>query len=478
MLIAKCKNIIDTAWMRATRWCTAHDGDPYLLYVLATLVGVAAGMAAAVLKGAITMVMHLTFSLLNIQEGNWAFLLLPIGGIMIAVLITRYIVHKPMDSATERIADDLRQNQPYLSPRLILGSIVTCSFTLGMGGSAGAESPIAYTGAAIGSNLARALKLQPVHVLNLLGCGAAAGIAGIYMAPIGGVMYALEVLRMRQSLETILAVTFSSLAAALTSYLMLGCHTDVSFVPAMRFDTHLIPYVLVLGALCGIYSVYYSAVINRFGGRLERVANIWLRALWGGGLLAAMLYVFPSLYGEGYGIISKLMDNDPMSIISYSPLYPLGKHFWVLMLLFVALLAVKPFATAATNESGGVGGDFTPTFFCGGVAGFFFAAMMHHYLHIELPYALFAFFGMAAVMSGAKQAPLMAIFIAAEMTGMYGFILPLTLTAISSVVTMLVFKALISSLPSAPAAPSPQQQSKPDSSTESGSSTGLEPPTK
>lgn len=413
-----------------------------LYYVIAIFMGILCGAAAALLKGGITIVTNLLFSTLSIHEGNWAFWLLPIVGIFIATLYTKFVTRLPMDHGTERIADDLVKDTPRMSPKLILDPIITCSFTLGMGGSAGAESPIAYSGAAIGSNIGKALKLPDLSIANLVGCGAAAGIAGIYMAPIGGVMYALEVLHMRQSLASVLALSFSSLAAALTCYVLLGCHTDVTFVPSMRFDNSLIPYVLVCGLVCGAYSVYYRIMISKFRHLFGKVTNIWLKALMGGAMLAAMLFLFPSLYGEGYGTIGKLMDNDPLSCVAYSLLYNLGKDYAVLLLLLAVLLILKPIATAATNDSGGVGGSFTPTLFCGAVLGFLFAAVAHYYFHIELPYALFAFFGMAAVMSGAKLAPLMGIFITAEMTGLYGFILPLTIAGLTSFITTTLINKL------------------------------------
>lgn len=413
-------------------------GGDYI-YLAAIFTGLFSGAFAALLKGCINVLTHFLFNTFDIQSGNFGFIVLPIAGILIATAYTRYIAKQPMDHASDRIAEKIATNQTDIKPQFIISPIITCSVTLGMGGSAGGEDPICYTGAAIGSNVGKLLLVSKDTLMQLVGCGAAAGIAGIFMAPIGGVMFAIEVLKMKQSLSTIYAIIISSLTAALTCYLLLGCHTDVTFVPAMRFDVSLIPYVLACGVFCGIYSIYYRWIQHKCRKRFDKISNIWVKALIGGLSLAVLLFLFPSLYGEGYSTIAKLMADDAMTIANYGPFYSAHIDKYILMLLFGCLLLVKPYATSATNDSGGVGGGFTPTFFAGGVAGFLFAWLLNTIFGLDLHYALFTFFGMSAVMAGAVRAPLMAMFIAAEMTGLYGFILPLTISASCSYACGLAF---------------------------------------
>ncbi len=423
-------------------WHKKHLSQVNFMYIIAVAIGLLTGAGAALLKWAIMAVKDLVFSVFDFSSGNLGILVLPIAGMLLAVVVARYLVHQPMDHATDRLKADVAAGKNALSPRLILGPIAGCAITLGMGGSAGGEDPIAYTGAAIGSNAGRAFRLDQDSLAVLCGCGAAAGIAGIFMAPIGGVMYALEVLKMKQTLQSVLAVVFASLTASITCYILLGLHADITFMPQLSFDVSVLPYTIALGLFCGLYSAYYSGVMERCHKFLSRFAGTWGKAALGGLFVAALLYIFPSLYGEGYGMISRLMADQPRELVSYGPLYGLGGKMDILLLLLCAILLVKPFAVSATNDTGGVAGNFTPTFFCGAICGFVFAAALNLIFGLHLSTALFAFMGMAAVMAGAISAPLMGIFIASEMTGLYSFIFPLTVVAVVSYLTAMGTRAL------------------------------------
>lgn len=434
--------ILDSVTRRLAGWHQRYMRGVNFMYIVAVVIGVLTGACAALLKWSISAVRDFFLGIFNVSEGNYGFFILPVAGILLAVLVTRYVVRRPMDHATDRLIDGMKNNDNDISPRLIAGPIVACSITLGMGGSAGGEDPIAYTGAAIGSNVGKAFRLRQSDLAQLAGCGAAAGIAGIFMAPVGGVMYCLEVLAMRESLQSVIAVIFSSLASALTCFLIMGCHNDVTFMPVMTFEASMLPYVLLCGVVCGIYSAYYSTVMGRCYKWLKRYSGVWVKALAGGAFVSAVLFIFPSLYGEGYTMMAKLMADSPQALVAYGPLYRLSERPDILLALLGVLLLVKPFAVSATNDTGGVGGDFTPTFFCGAICGFIFAGVMNVCFDAHLSYAMFAFLGMAAVMSGAIQAPLMGIFIAAEMAGLYSFILPLTVAAVTSFLTSYAFTRL------------------------------------
>lgn len=408
------------------------------IYLMALATGLLCGLGAGLLKLGIGWVTREIFSTFHVHSGNFTFFVLPVAGILLATVFGALIVHRQMAHGSEHVAHDMATGNVDLSPRLMVSPIIGCIFTLGLGGSAGAEGPIAYTGGAVGSNVGKVLGVDKAALGQMVGVGAAAGIGGIFMAPIGGVMFALEVLRMPQSLKWVLSLVLSSLTAALTCYIMLGCHTDVTFVPAMRFDLRLIPLVVLCGVFCGLYSMYYRKMMRLCRSGFSRISNIWVKAVVGGVVLAVLLFAFPALYGEGYNTLRLLMRGDVRTVVSYGPFYRLGIEDGWLALIMGGLLMVKPLATSATNDSGGIGGNFTPTFFAGGVAGFLFAFFLNHFMGLHLPVAIFSFFGMAGVMAGAVRAPLMAIFIAAEMTGLYGFILPLTIVALTSLTVSLV----------------------------------------
>lgn len=412
------------------------------MMILAFITGLIVGAAAFLLKHTVKWISIPLTSGMNTGGANWILLVAPIIGIMLTGIYQRYILHKTIYHGTDRLQQSITDRRYTLSADLTYAPIIASSLTLGFGGSAGSEGPIAYTGAAIGSNIGRIFNARPTLMKVLLACGAAAGIAGIFKAPIGGALFSLEVLAVTLSIGAVLAVVLASVTAGLTAYALSGCTPDLIFHNSTPFEWHWLPWILLLGIFCGLYSFYYASIMTVMRRWYNSMRNPWAKNLISGSLLAVLVFLFPPLFGEGYNFMSELLAGHTDALSSYSlfasdsalPLTP--------VLLAFAIIAVKAFACASANSGGGVAGDFAPTLMAGCVTGFFFATSLNSLFAIGLPVADFAFFGMAAVMAGAIRAPFMAIFIAVEMAQTYDLLLPVTLTAAVSFLVVLGLRRL------------------------------------
>lgn len=419
-----------------SNWRKKHISDFTFLISLSLIVGVLAGAAAYIFKIAIHYISSLFIPHIQDHTVNWWILLIPVGGILITGIFTRYIIHTNLTHGVSQLMRDLKHHTYRLRGNLMYSSVVGGSFTLGMGGSSGAEGPIAYTGAAIGSNVAQLFRLPPEMIKALIGCGASAGIAGIFSAPIGGLMFAIELLHIKMSVREILAATVASLAAYLTMFTCKGFHPDLTFIPLSGFDPDLIPTVVCLGIFCGLYCTYYSFVTSRMDTFFKRISNPWRRNITGGLILGIIILIFPSMFSVGYPVIGNIINGDCSALAKGSILEHMANPATLLPLCAAGILLFKCFAVASTNCSGGVGGDFAPTLFAGSMAGFLFASLCNNILGLDLPVGIFAYLGMAGVMAGVIEAPLMTIFITMEMTQSYRFALPLVVCATTSFITV------------------------------------------
>lgn len=420
-------------------WRIGHCSERVSGHVLAVCIGLLTGLAAWLLKLMIGTLSGWLTSGMGAAGCNWRLLWLPCLGIVITGLYQRHILRRNIEHGIERVQDGVRHGVDRVSPRLICAPMIASSMTLGFGGSAGSEGPIATIGAAIGSNVGRFFRLSPDMLRILIGCGAGAGIAGIFKAPVGGMLFTLEVLGLPLTTVSVLALLISCITSAMTAYMLSGYTYDVHFVQSIPFEPEILPYVLVLGLLCGLYSSYYSTVMTGMRRRLEGIADPLHRNIVAGVALAVMVFMFPTLYGEGYGSLSRLINGHSTFITEYSLFSAMHSTPTLLMLLVAAILVCKPVAACATNSGGGVAGDFAPTLFAGSMAGFLFALMSDSIFGTTLPTSDFAFIGMGAVMAGAVRAPLMALFLTSEMADGYQFFLPLFLaTAISYGTTLLI----------------------------------------
>ncbi|MDE6197683.1 MAG: chloride channel protein [Muribaculaceae bacterium] len=421
-------------------WREKHIKEKNFVLVLALLVGVCSGVAAIVLKFLIHYISTVLTRGVNLESGNWIYILLPAVGVVITALYVRYVVRDDISHGVTRVLYAISQNKSRLKRHNIYTSVVASSVTIGFGGSVGAEGPIVYTGAAIGSNLGRVFRMSPRILMILVGCGAAAGIAGIFKAPIAGMLFTLEVLMLDLTAMSVMPLLIASITSTTIAYVYTGYEFEFFFAQTENFYTSRIPYVILLGIVSGFASLYFTRVMNMMENFFRRFKNRWFKTLVGCCILSALVFFFPPLYGEGYGAIVGLLAGDTSSIVNGSIFYSDRYEVWFLALFIGLVIATKAFATSATNGAGGVGGTFAPSLYVGCMTGFLFAYIVNHLGLVELSTKNFALIGMAGVMSGVMHAPLMAIFLTAELTGGYELFLPLLIVSTISYGTIKMFE--------------------------------------
>ena len=396
--------------------------DRWKLIFAIIIIGILTGLATYLMKEGIKWVGTFITSDMKADTGNTILLVLPVTGILLAMIFQKYLIHTDLSHGTAVIKRDLADGEYKLAPSNMYTSLIGCSLTIGLGGSAGAEGPSAYTGAAIASNLARRMGLDRQWMRILLGVGAGAGIAGIFKSPVGGALFTLEVLGMEITTIPVIALFSCCLIAGCTALALGGFAIDVSFVQHIPFHASNILWMIGLGLFCGLYSLYYNVTKNYTGKLLGKISNSWLKAIVAGGLLSLCVYFFPSLFGEGYKILDKIINGEGSRLLAYSPFSPGLGSLGILMAGTFAVLLLKGILVSATIDGGGVAGDFAPTLFAGCLAGYLFGLAMNSWFGASIPPENFALLGMAGVMSGAIKAPLMAIFITSEMSNSYHFI--------------------------------------------------------
>lgn len=421
-------------------WRQKHIKEKTFVVIVAFLVGLAGGFAALLLKGLIHYISAFLNSHLNIAGANYTYLIYPMAGIFLTMLYVKYVVKDNIGHGVTRVLYAISQNKSRLKKHNMYTSIIASSVTIGCGGSVGAEGPIVYTGAAIGSNLGQWFRLSPRILMILVGCGAAAGIAGIFKAPIAGMLFTLEVLMLDLTTVSVMPLLVSSITAATVAYIFTGYEFEFFFMQSEPFMMPRIPYVCLLGIFCGLSSLYFTRVVNMVETFFRRISNVWLKAVIGSLLLAGLIFLFPPLYGEGYSSIIGLLGGDPASIVNGSLFYSDRGEVWFIIIFIAAILFLKAFATSATTGGGGVGGTFAPSLYVGCLTGFLFAYLTNTIFGLDLSLKNFALMGMAGVMSGVMHAPLMGIFLTAELTGGYDLFLPLLIVSALSYFTIKFFE--------------------------------------
>ena len=424
-------------------WRVANVSDKTFLLILAFLVGVLSAVAAFVLHGLINTIVALLTGSFHADTYNWLYLVYPVVGIWLTSLFVRYVVRDNISHGITRILYAISSNRSRLKGHNTWSSVIASAITIGFGGSVGAEAPIVLTGSAIGSNLGQLFRLDNKTLMTLVGCGAAGAIAGIFKAPIAGMLFTIEVLMLDLTAGAAIPLITASVAGATVAYVFTGYNVEFFFSQSEPFYASRIPFVILLGIFCGFVSLYFITLIDRIEGRFKRMRNRWVRFAVGGITLSILIFLLPPLYGEGYEGISRLINGDVTGIFNNSLFYSYRNNTLAVLLFLFALGAFKVFATAATNGGGGVGGTFAPSLFVGVMAGVFFAYLINHlgFIDPEVPLSIknFALMGMAGVMAGVMHAPLMAIFLTAEMTGGYDLFLPLLIVSASSYAICRIF---------------------------------------
>ena len=408
------------------------------LLVLSVVTGLLCGLAAVVLKLSIHGIQDGLKSLF--PDSRWPFLILPGVGMLLSGLIVRYLVRDNIGHGVTKVLQAVSKNESKIKRHNVWSSLVTSALTIGFGGSVGAEAPIVYTGAAIGSNLGRYCGMSYRGMTLLLGCGAAGAVAGIFNAPLAGVLFTLEILLFNISMTGMLPLLLSSVSATLVSYLCLGRETQFA-ASLVEFSMKNVPFYLVLGVFCGFCALYFIRTTLSMEDRLGKLKNPWVRWAVSAVLLGILIFLFPPLHGEGYNFLSPLLGGASVDFGGETPLSFALRWEWAVPVFFLLVLLLKVFSMTFTNAGGGVGGTFGPTLFIGAIAGFVVATTLNLVFPASVPVPNFVLVGMAGLMAGVMQAPLTAIFLIAEISGGYQLLVPLILTsAISFGVTRLFEK--------------------------------------
>lgn len=400
--------------------------------MLSLVVGIVVGLAAVLLKTLISLIQEgLRDAFGGVLDGALYYLALPGIGMLLAMLFCKFVIKDRIGHGVTKALQAVSRHESRIKPHNMWSSIAASSVTIGFGGSVGAEAPIVYTGAAIGSNFARYMGLSYRSMTVLLGCGAAAAVAGIFKAPLAGVLFVLEILLFNISMTSMMPLLLSTVSATVVSYTLLGSSTpfECTLTP---FVLKNIPYYIILGLFCGACSIYFIRTTLKLEDRIGKMENVYLKWIMCAVGLGILIFLFPPLYGEGYESLGVLLNGKELSLDGQTPLAFLAHSQWSVPVFFMLILLLKVFSMTLTNAGGGVGGTFGPTLFVGAIAGFVVARtlnMLFDGTSVIVPEQNFVLVGMAGLMAGVMQAPMTAIFLIAEISGGYDLFLPLILTS-------------------------------------------------
>jgi CIC family chloride channel protein len=433
-----------TRFDRLLQWREKHIREKHFILVLSLIIGIVTAFAAILLKSTIHAIQHLLTERVDRTDMGWMYLVYPIVGILLSGLFVKYLLKDNIGHGVTKILYAISQRKSRIKPHNTWSSIVASALTIGFGGSVGAEAPMVLTGSAIGSNLGRLFKMEQKTLMLLVGCGAAGAIAGIFKAPIAGLLFTIEVLMLDLTTASVLPLLISSVSAASISYIFTGTDAMFRFAQQEAFDLERIPYVLVLGVVCGLIALYFTRVTIRTESLFRKLKTFRRKFVVGALILSVLIFLFPSLYGEGYDTIESLIGNNYAALTGDSLFLPANGNPWNIVLLLLPIIFLKVFATAATNGGGGCGGIFAPSLYLGCIVGFVFAHAFNLLFPIlpghHLPEENFALMGMAGMMAGVMHSPLTAVFLIAELTGGFDLFLPLMIVTISAYFTILLFE--------------------------------------
>ena len=412
------------------------------LIILSFVVGISSGLAAVLLESLVRAIHHGLTSWFDGSLDNFLYLVYPGIGMLLSLILLRFVIKDNIGHGVTKVLVAISKNDSRIKPHNMWSSILTSSLTIGFGGSVGAEAPIVYTGAAIGSNFARYMGMSYRNMTILLGCGAAGAVAGIFKAPLAGVLFTLEILLFNISMTSMMPLLFSTVSATMVSYIFLG--------DALPFECTLtpfrivnVPFYVLLGFFCGLCSLYFLRTTLWLEDKLGKVKNPYVKWAFCAGGLGLLIFLFPPLYGEGYDALGPLLNGQSISYDGDTILAFMLHRPWLVPVFFALILILKVFSMTLTNAGGGVGGTFGPTLFVGAMAGFLLARVANLLLagtEFTVPEQNFVLVGMAGLMAGVMQAPMTAIFLIAEISGGYELFIPLIITASIAFGTIRIFE--------------------------------------
>lgn len=411
------------------------------LLILSGLIGIFSGLAAVILKNLVHFIQRFLTEDFYTEYANFMYILYPLIGISAAFLVGKYLLK---DVGGHGIPDVLFNisKKSSLIPRIkIYSRVITSALTVGFGGSVGLEAPMVVTGSAIGSNVGLLMHLNAKKRSLLIGCGAAGAISAIFGAPIGAVIFAIEVILLEISTSSFIPLLLASVMGSLTSMILVGKESLFKFNLVESFSASHMPYYLLLGIICGLVSLYFSRMVRKTEHIMEDMGDQGMRLLYGGAFLGMMVFFFPPIYGEGYDTLNLLIEGDTAQILEKSPFFSAFENPLLIIGFLAFIILLKPIASAITIGAGGSGGVFAPSLYVGGILGFLFAYTKNMSdFHIELPLAHFTLVAMCGVMAGVQHSPLSAIFLIAEITGGYELFIPLMFVSAISYTTTTYFQ--------------------------------------
>lgn len=419
--------------------------DKYLsprgfIILLSFIIGLLGGLAGVLLKN----IVHFTHELITesqiIGKAYFLYFALPLFGIFLTVLFVKYIVKDDISHGITRVLYAISRNKSRIKPHNTFTSMIASTLTVGFGGSVGLEAPIVLTGSAIGSNVAKFFKLNYHTVTLMIGCGSAGAIAGIFNAPIAGILFALEVLMLDLTTGSIIPLMISAVTGTVVSHFFMGREVVFSFTIYDPIILEKLPYYILLGMICGFVSIYVTRGIKYFEGYANSITNSYKKMILGGIILGILIYFFPPLYGEGYNSLKSIITGNASDLASGKVFYGIDNNYWLFLVYLFFILVFKVVAVSATTGSGGIGGIFAPALFMGGITGFIISRVFNGLNFFSVSERNFTLAGMAGVMAGIMHAPLTAIFLIAELTGGYSLFIPLIITATGAYVTSKYFE--------------------------------------
>lgn len=420
------------------RWLSGFEArrkkvlsDSGHLIVLCILAGFLSGLAAVLLKNMIFYFGEWVLNLRRADKENYLFLFFPLIGVTLSYILVKYVFKDDISHGVSRVMQAFSKARSRLKRSKMYSSLVACTVTIGFGGSVGPEAPVVLTGAAIGSNIGRTFNLGFRELVIITAAGSAGAIAGIFSAPLAGLVFTLEVLMIDLTMTSLVPILVASTTGAVTSAFLLGRRATFHFNIASDYHLQNLPFYLVLGLVGGVVSCYFLYTNEKIGTYFSRIRQGWKRVLIGGVLLCVLIFLFPPLYGEGFSFLSDIFNGNTESIFNNTVFYGYRTSALVFFAYVVLLILLKVVATSFTNGAGGVGGVFAPSMFVGAFVGLLVAQSLN-LLGLHLPIANFALAGMSALMAGVMHAPLTAIFLVAEVTGGYNFFIPLMLVSATS----------------------------------------------
>lgn len=420
-------------------WRLKHLNEQQLTILLSLTVGLLSGLAAILLKNAIHLANHYLTNDFSSYGQSYQYLAYPFIGFLFTMLFVKYVVKDDIGHGVSKILFAISNKKSIIRVHNTITSMIASIITIGFGGSVGAEAPVVLTGSSIGSNIARMFRLNYRMMTLMVGCGAAGAIAGIFKAPLAGLLFAIEVLMLDLTMSSLIPLLISAVTSATLTFFFMGQGYHFTFKLVESFDIKNVPWYILLGVFTGFVSLLFTRGTMYIEGKFHKMRNPLMKVLVGGGILGILVFLFPSLWGEGYFSIDAILNERSAELLKNSIFVGLQNDHVLFLVIIAVILVMKVVASAATTGAGGIGGIFAPTLFMGGMAGFLLAQLLL-FGNISVPARNFALVGMAGAMAGVMHAPMTAIFLIAEITGGFSLFVPLMITSAVSYLTIMPFE--------------------------------------